>query len=159
MVRVDGFEGRVTDIKTRYTVIRSLGGKEAIVPNEMLITQRVENSSLADPRVLLNTVVQVDYDCDLEAVMQALAAALADVPRVLSEPGPSVQLSRFADSGIELTVFFWIADPENGSGGVRSDVNLAIWHTLQRLEVDIPYPQQVQRQPKPVGGMENPPAQ
>jgi small-conductance mechanosensitive channel len=159
MVKVDGFEGRVTDIKTRYTVIRSLGGKEAIVPNEILITQRVENSSLADPRVLLNTVVQVDYDCDVDAVMQDLAASLAKVPRVLSDPGPSVQLSRFADSGLELTVYFWIADPENGSGGVRSDVNLAIWHALKRLGVDIPYPQQVQRQPKAGPGMENPPAQ
>ncbi|MFX8199547.1 mechanosensitive ion channel domain-containing protein, partial [Acinetobacter baumannii] len=55
MVKVDGFEGRVSDIKTRYTVIRSLAGKEAIVPNELLITQRVENSSLADPCVLLST--------------------------------------------------------------------------------------------------------
>jgi small-conductance mechanosensitive channel len=148
MVKVDGFEGRVTDIKTRYTVIRSLGGKEAIVPNEMLITQRVENSSLADPRVLLSSVVQVDYGCDVDNVMQALVASLVKVPRVLSDPGPAVQLSRFADSGLELTVFFWIADPENGAGGVKSDVNLAIWHTLKRLEVDIPYPQQVQRQPK-----------
>lgn len=148
MVKVDGFEGRVTDIKTRYTVIRSLGGKEAIVPNELLITQRVENSSLGDPRVLLSTVVQVDYDCEVDAVMGALAAAVVEVPRVLSEPGPSVQLSRFADSGMELTVYFWIADPENGSGGVRSEVNLAIWRTLKRLGVDIPYPQQVQRQPK-----------
>ncbi|WP_156392378.1 MULTISPECIES: mechanosensitive ion channel family protein [unclassified Roseateles] len=146
MVKVDGFEGRVTDIKTRYTVIRSLGGKEAIVPNEMLITQRVENSSLADPRVLLSTVVQVDYDCDVENVMKALAAAVVDVPRVLSEPGPAVQLSRFADSGIELTLFFWIMDPENGAGGVKSDVNLAIWRALKRLGVEIPYPQQVQRQ-------------
>ena len=51
MVKVDGFEGKVTDIKTRYTVIRSLTGREAIVPNELLITQRVENSSLADARV------------------------------------------------------------------------------------------------------------
>ncbi|WP_233372332.1 mechanosensitive ion channel family protein [Roseateles cellulosilyticus] len=144
MVKVDGFEGRVTDIKTRYTVIRSLGGKEAIVPNEVLITQRVENSSLADPRVLLNTTVQVAYDCDVDQVIKELAAALTTVPRVLSDPGPSVQLSRFADSGLELTVYFWIADPENGSGGVRSDVNLAILHTLQRLGVDIPYPQQVQ---------------
>jgi len=148
MVKVDGFEGRVTDIKTRYTVIRSLGGKEAIVPNEILITQRVENSSLADPRVLLSTVVQVDYDCDVNAVMAALAVAVKDVPRVLSDPGPSVQLSRFADSGLELTVYFWIADPENGSGGVRSEVNLAVLRTLQHLGVDIPYPQQVQRQPK-----------
>jgi len=148
MVKVDGFEGRVTDIKTRFTVIRSLGGKEAIVPNELLITQRVENSSLADPRVLLNTVVQVDYDCDIDAVMKSLGAALAEVPRVLSDPGPSVQLTRFADSGLELTVYFWIADPENGSGGVRSDVNLVILRTLKRLGVDIPYPQQVQHQPK-----------
>jgi len=159
MVKVDGFEGRVTDIKTRYTVIRSLGGKEAIVPNELLITQRVENSSLADPRVLLSTTVQVDYDCDVDAVMEALAGSLTAVERVLKDPGPSVQLSRFADSGLELTVYFWIADPENGSGGVRSDANLAIWHTLKRLGVEIPYPQQVQRQPKSaaIAGTENPP--
>jgi small-conductance mechanosensitive channel len=148
MVKVDGFEGRVTDIKTRFTVIRSLAGREAIVPNEVLITQRVENSSLADPRVLLSTTVQVEYECDVNAVMTALATAVGQVPRVLSDPGPSVQLSRFADSGLELSVFFWIADPENGSGGVRSDVNLAILRTLQGLGVDIPYPQQVQRRPK-----------
>ncbi len=53
MVRVDNFDGRVTDIRTRYTVIRALSGREAIVPNEMLITQRVENLSLADMKVLL----------------------------------------------------------------------------------------------------------
>jgi len=51
-VRVDGFEGRITDITGRYTLIRSGIGRESIVPNEMLITQRVENFSLADPRVL-----------------------------------------------------------------------------------------------------------
>ena len=51
MVKVDNFEGRITDISTRYTVIRALNGRESIVPNEMMITQRVENSSLADPKV------------------------------------------------------------------------------------------------------------
>ena len=45
----------MTDIRTRYTVIRALSGREAIVPNEMLITQRVENSSLADPRGVRST--------------------------------------------------------------------------------------------------------
>jgi small-conductance mechanosensitive channel len=143
MVKVDGFEGRVTDIKTRYTVIRSLGGKEAIVPNENLITQRVENSSLADPRVLLSTVVQVSYDCDVEAVIAALVAVTKELPRVLADPGPAVQLSQFAADGLELTIFFWIMDPENGSGSVRSEVNLAILRTLRSLGVDIPYPQRV----------------
>ncbi|WIV96001.1 mechanosensitive ion channel family protein [Kinneretia aquatilis] len=146
MVRVDNFEGRISDIKTRYTVIRALNGREAVVPNEMMITQRVENSSLADPKVLLSTVVQVAYGTDVEDLIPKLVARVGEVPRVLGEPGPSVQLSTFAADGLELTVFFWIADPENGQGGVRSDVNLAILRLLNGLNIEIPFPQRVVRQ-------------
>jgi small-conductance mechanosensitive channel len=145
MVSVDGFEGRITDINTRYTVIRALSGRESIVPNEMLITQRVENSSLADPKVLLSTVVQVAYGTDVEPLMRALEQALAKVPRVLADPGPAVRLTAFAADGLELTVFFWIADPENGNANVRSDVNLAILRLLDERGVQIPYPQRVLR--------------
>ncbi|MGH6609078.1 MAG: mechanosensitive ion channel family protein, partial [Burkholderiaceae bacterium] len=49
-VKVDNFEGRIIDISTRFTVVRALSGREANVPNEMLITQRVENYTRADPR-------------------------------------------------------------------------------------------------------------
>ena len=61
-------------------------------------------------------------------------------------PAPSVQLSNFGADGLELTVNFWIVDPENGAGGVRSEVNLAILRLLNRLGVEIPYPQRVVRQ-------------
>jgi len=143
MVRVDNFEGRITDISTRYTVIRALNGREAIVPNEMMITQRVENSSLADPRVLMSTLVQVDYGTDLDALMPRLAAAVATVPRVLADPSPVVQLSAFAADGLELTVAFWLSDPENGQGNLRSAVNLAVLRTLNEAGVGIPFPQRV----------------
>ena len=146
MVKVDNFEGRITDIATRYTVIRALNGREAIVPNEMLITQRVENSSLADPKVLVSTVVQVAYGSDMDALMPALAAEVAHVPRVQDTPGPVVHLTSFAADGLELTVNFWIIDPENGLGSVRSDVNLAILRHLNARGVEIPYPQRVVRQ-------------
>jgi small-conductance mechanosensitive channel len=148
LVKVDGFEGRITDISTRYTVIRALNGRESIVPNEMMITQRVENSSLADPRVLMTTVVQVAYGTDVDALMPALAAAVAAVPRVLSEEAlaPAVLLSNFAADGLELTVAFWIADPENGQGNVRSAVNMALLRTLGARGVEIPFPQRVIRQ-------------
>ena len=86
MVKVDNFEGRITDIRTRYTVIRALNGREAIVPNEMLITQRVENSSLADPRVLVMTTVQVAYGTDVRALQPLVAQAVARVARVLPDP-------------------------------------------------------------------------
>ena len=143
MVKVDGFEGRITDIRTRYTVIRALNGRESIVPNEMLITQRVENSSLADPKVLLQTQVQVAYGTDIPALRPQLEAALRQVPRVLSDPGPAIQLSEFGADGMTLTILFWIIDPENGQGSVRSDVNLAVLGVLNAVGVEIPYPQRV----------------
>jgi small-conductance mechanosensitive channel len=145
MVRVDNFDGRITDINTRYTVVRSLGGRESIVPNEMLITQRVENLSLADPKVLLTAVVQVAYGSDVDALIPDLTALVGRVPRVLDEPGPNVQLSAFAADGLELTVNFWVGDPENGQGNVRSDVHLALLRRLNELGVEIPYPQRVLR--------------
>jgi small-conductance mechanosensitive channel len=145
MVKIDNFEGRVTDIRTRYTVIRALNGREALVPNEMLITQRVENSSLADPKVALNTTVQVAYGTDVRALREKIEAMVATVPRVLAEPAPNCQLANFAADGIELTTHFWIRDPENGQGNVRSDVNLALLELLNAEGVEIPYPQRVVR--------------
>ncbi|MCI1190971.1 mechanosensitive ion channel [Calidifontimicrobium sp. SYSU G02091] len=143
LVRVDNFEGQITDITTRYTVIRSLGGRESIVPNEMLITSRIENLSLADRNVLLNTVVQVPYGTDVEPVMARLADVVRAVPRVLADPAPSVRLTNFAADGLELTLFFWIADPENGQANVRSEVNLAVLRTLGEMGIEIPFPQRV----------------
>ena len=145
MVKVDNFEGRISDIKTRYTVIRALNGREAIVPNESLITTRVENLSLADPQVNVSTVVQVAYGTDVDALFPQLIEEVKRVPRVLSEPSPSVSLSNFAADGLELTIGFWISDPHNGQGGVRSEVNLAILRLLNRLDIDIPFPQRVVR--------------
>ena len=146
LVKVDNFEGRITDINTRYTVLRSISGRESIVPNELLITQRVENASLADTKILLTTVVQVAYGSDLDAVRPALNEAVKRVPRVLADPEPSIHLSAFAPDGLELTVAFWIADPENGQMGARSEVNLAILATLNRMGVEIPFPQRVVHQ-------------
>ena len=145
LVKVDNFEGRITDISTRYTVIRALNGREAIVPNEMMITQRVENASLADSTMGLNTVVQVAYGTDLATVIPRIAAAVGALPRVMAEPAPAVLLSSFAADGLELTIGFWIADPENGQANVRSDVNLAILKLFDDLQVEIPFPQRVLR--------------
>jgi small-conductance mechanosensitive channel len=146
MIKVDGFEGRITDINTRFTVVRALNGRESIVPNEMLITQRIENSSLADPKVSINTTVQVAYGSDLDRLIPHVADAVAKVPRVIGDPAPAVFLENFAADGMELRISFWIRDPENGQGNVRSDVNLAILRTLGEAGVEIPFPQRVVRQ-------------
>ncbi len=143
VVKVAGFEGRITDIKTRFTVIRALSGREAIVPNELLITQRVESNTLADSQVSLSSEVQFAYGTDLDALLPQLLAAIGTVPRVLETPAPGIQLTGFGADGLSLKMLFWIADSENGTGNVTSDVNLAVLKALNAAGVEIPYPQRV----------------
>ncbi|HIV73053.1 MAG TPA: mechanosensitive ion channel [Candidatus Aquabacterium excrementipullorum] len=146
LVRVDGFEGRITDINTRYTVLRAGNGRESIVPNELLITQRVENASTVDKKLLMATVVQVAYGTDLDWLRPLLVKAIASVPRVTGDP--LVFLTAFPSDGLELTVNFWVGDPENGQTNALSDVNLAILRCLNELKVEIPYPQRVVHLPQ-----------
>ena len=142
-VRVDNFEGRITQINARYAVIRSLTGRESIVPNELLITSRVENLSLADALVWQSTVVSVVYDSDVDLVIRLLEQAALNQQRVLREPAPAVALSAFGTDGLEFTVGYWIADPENGTLNLRSLVNLDILRLLREHRVEIPFPQRV----------------
>lgn len=143
VVRVDNFEGTITEINARYTVVRSQTGRESIVPNEMLITQRVENMSLADSRVNQTINIAVGYDSDVEQVMALLLQAALSQPRVLREPAPAISLANFGADGLEFTVGYWINDLENGQGNLRSDINLAILRALRAHGIDIPYPQRV----------------
>jgi small-conductance mechanosensitive channel len=143
VVKVDNFEGRITDIRTRYTVVRSIDGREAIIPNEILITQRVENSSLADRKVLVVTKLQVAYGTNIRTLITDLEKLATQAPRVLSDPWPSCQLMEFAADGIVLGIHFWIRDPENGAGSVKSEVNLLVLDHLNAQGIEIPYPQRV----------------
>ena len=139
-VKVDGFEGKVTDIKTRYTLIRAVNGRESIVPNELLISQRVENLSLADPSILLTCTVVVAYGNDVARVQQLLIDAAASCPRVMSEPRPAAHLTQLGQDGLEFLVAFWIRDPDNGQTNVRSQVNIAILQALRKAQIEVPYP-------------------
>jgi small-conductance mechanosensitive channel len=140
-VLLDGFQGRIVDIKTRYTLVRSAGGTESLVPNEMLISNRIENLSYTDRNVWQSTTVGVAYGCDIEQVLALLERAAASVPRVLDKPAPGAVLSEFGNNALQVTVGYWIADPENGTLGVRGAVNLAMLRALREAGVDIPFPQ------------------
>jgi len=142
-VRVDTFEGRITDINARYTVVRAPSGRESIVPNEMFISTRIENLSLSDTQVLQSTVVSVGYDSDVELVMSLLREAALKQERVLKDPAPGVNLTNFGADGLEFTLNYWMGDPENGQQNLRSLINLAILESLRVHNIDIPYPQRV----------------
>lgn len=141
LISVGGDRGQVTQITTRYTVLKGQTGVEAIVPNEVLVSSVVQNESFTDPKVRISLPVQVGYGADIERAMAILVAAAQAQPRVLADPAPRAFVLAFADSGINLELGFWIADPENGAGPVRSDINLAIWKAFRAEGIEIPFPQ------------------
>jgi len=141
-VKVDNFEGVVTDIKTRYTLIRAGNGREAIVPNEKLITERVENLSLADTRVLISTDVSVGYGCDPAQVQRILCDAALAVDRVLRAPAPIAHLVRLGADGLDFTLSFWV-DDLGAQGPVKSEVNFGVLRGLHGAGIDISYPKRV----------------
>lgn len=142
-VKLDGFEGRVTDIKARYTVIRAPTGRESIVPNEMLINSRVENLSLADSRVLQSASVLVAYGSDVDLVMRLLTQACDMQMRVLKDPAPFVTLTSFAADGLEFGAHYWVDEQQSGLLTLKSEINLSILKLLNANGIEIPFPQRV----------------
>lgn len=141
MITVDKFSGRVTQINTRYTVLEGLDGVEAIIPNEMLVSNPVQNLSLTNRSVVLTTDFTVDYGTDLDKLLPQLITVTQQVPRVSQTIAPSSYLLRFGADGFELRVGFWIDDPENGRSNITSEVNCAIWALLQQEGIKLPFPQ------------------
>ncbi|MCM8596450.1 mechanosensitive ion channel family protein [Accumulibacter sp.] len=133
--------GVVTQITARYTVVKTLTGTEVIIPNEYLVSNIIRNESLTDPRSRVVVPVQVAYGTDLDLAMRLMVEAAKAQPRVLADPAPQALLTAFADSGINLDLGFWIGDPHEGTGGVRSAINLAIWRSFADQGIEIPFPQ------------------
>jgi small-conductance mechanosensitive channel len=140
MISVDKYSGKVTQINTRYTVLQGLDGVETVLPNEMLISGPVLNQTLSMRAVRASTKLTVAYGSDLDQVMPLLAAQAMGTPRVLEAPAPGVSLSRFAPEGYELDLGFWIGDPENGSGGVVSEINKKIYALVQSGDINLGIP-------------------
>jgi small-conductance mechanosensitive channel len=152
MITVDKYSGKVTQINTRYTVLQALDGMESIIPNEMLVSGAVQNSSLSSSLVNISTRVSVAYESDVDTVLKLLEDAALSVERVNKERLPSATLLSFGADGLDMQVGFWIDDPENGRGGVTSDVNRAIWRALKANDISVPFPQREMRILGPVPG-------
>lgn len=141
VITIDSHYGVVSDLRSRYMVLRKLDGTQVIIPNEILITNAVINHSFIEHKARVEMSVQVSYESSLELAMQLMCDAAKNQPRVLMEPAPEVQIKGFADNGINLSLTIWIPDPEEGSGALQSAIFLEIWQSFQKSNISIPYPQ------------------
>jgi len=141
MITVDGRHGVVTSVTSRYVVVRSLDGIEAIVPNETLVTTTVLNHSYTSRNARIALPVQISYDSDIDTALRLLTEAAMAQPRVLKSPNPPAAfVVRFAEFGIDLELGMWVGDPENGQAELRSRINRAIFAAFRDHGIRIPIP-------------------
>jgi len=133
--------GWVNYLGARYVSVITRDGIEYLIPNEELITQRVENWSYSDDKVRLRIAIGIAYKSDVRKAMQLTIDSANEVERVLKDPEPRCQLRGFGDSSVDLELRIWIDDPINGRANVISDVLLNVWDKFHEHDIKIPFPQ------------------
>lgn len=142
VIAVNGTFGWINHLGARYASVITRDGIEHIIPNEELITQRVENWSYSNNLVRLKIPIGISYRSDPRKAMALCVEAAQMVPRVKRDPEPRVQLVGFGGSSVDLELRIWIDDPPQGRANVISEALLNVWDLFQKHNIEIPFAQQ-----------------
>jgi small-conductance mechanosensitive channel len=137
----DGTLGFLRNTGSRASLIETYDGKEVMVPNEDLITNRVINYTHSNKKARIKINIGVSYDCDLEKAQKLILEAAKEHPRTTKDPEALCFLEEFADSSVNFILLFWVNDVIEGRYGPRSDVLFSIWNKFKENNIEIPYPQ------------------
>lgn len=141
VIAVGDTYGWVNSLGARCVSVLTRDGKEHLLPNEILITQTVENWSYSDRKVRLHIPIGVSYASDIHLVRKLLLQAVEDHPRILSDPAPRCLIMRFGDSSIDHEIRAWIYDPQEGIANIKSDIFYRVWDLFKANGIEIPFPQ------------------
>ena len=139
LVTIGDSSGRISAMKTRYISVAAGDGREFLIPNEDLVTQKVVNWTYTDKNTLVKIAFGTNYDADPRLVCKLAIETAAAAPRALKSKPPNCTLVEFAEAGMKFSLTFWIADPD-GMDNVKSDVMLALWDVFKREGIRVPYP-------------------
>jgi small-conductance mechanosensitive channel len=133
--------GWITRMDLMYVHVATRNGSSLLVPNEVFLTQKIENLSYDNNRIRLSIPFGVAYDSDLVKAKMLATSAAASIARILKIPEPKCYVREYGDSTVNLELRFWIDDPKNGIGNVRDAVCMAVWDIFRAHGVEFAFPQ------------------
>jgi small-conductance mechanosensitive channel len=139
LVTIGDSSGRISAMKTRYISVAAGDGREFLIPNEDLVTQKVTNWTYTDKNTLVKVTFGTNYESDPRRVCQLAVEIAATAPRAIKSKPPGCLLTEFGETGMKFSLTFWIADPD-GMDSVKSEVMLSLWETFKREGIKVPYP-------------------
>ena len=133
----------IEEITIRYTIIREFNNQRVIVPNLSLITSPIKTFS-SEEFIRLDTLVSVHYDTDLDKAKKILIEIVNNQKFVVNKSQTTIITNKFADSGIDLKIFFYI-DPNGWTPWPKalSLINDEVKKVLEKNNINIPYPHTV----------------
>lgn len=139
-IKVNGFEGFVSEIKMVQTALRTPDNEEVILPNSVVMSNSIVNRS-SMPLCRVQVVVGVDYACDLKAAKAAVLKAATEHPLCVQTQGKEAvtYITNLADSAIEITLWAWTNEADLGA--FRFGLNEQVVENLRAANINIPFPQ------------------
>jgi small conductance mechanosensitive channel len=126
--------GTVEDIRVRATRLRTSDGQLVVVPNKLLFTEVLKNSSATTGR-RLEVAVRVPHGQDLARIREALPDIPRAVDGVLAAPAPRVLTTDLATDALELRLLVWTDPRASDLERVRSELLDAVERVLGELGV------------------------
>jgi len=139
LVTIGDSSGRISAMKTRYISVAAGDGREFLIPNEDLVTQKVTNWTYTDKNTLVKVNFGTNYDADPRQVCKLATDIAATAPRAIPSKAANCILTEFTEAGMKFSLTFWIADPD-GMDQVKSEVMLSLWEAFKREGIKVPYP-------------------
>ncbi len=137
--------GWVVTMGARYTSVTTRDGREILIPNEDLVTQRVVNWSYSKDDIRLELKFSVDVMNDPHKVQRVALEAVSTVSRALKSPPPACHFMDASARSLDFSLRFWINDPIEGSTNIKSAVLFALWDAFKREGIAFPSPVQDMR--------------
>lgn len=134
---VGGTVGKVVEIQSRATILKSVDGLRVIVPNAILFKTQV-TSWTSNPMRRVKVPLYISYDTDIKYAIKVAMGVLKKHPKILKKPGPSIIISDYGDSTIDLMARFWVGS-RDGWFKVRSEIMHKMWDEFQAAGIVVPY--------------------
>lgn len=143
-VEIDSILGTVTSIGLRFSTVHGPQGDDILIPNSVLVEQKLVNWTYSSPSARKDVMVTVGYRSNVDTVREILAAASKDEPDVLGTPAALITLEDFGDNGLVFNLRFWVSlrsgVPPNE---IQSNLRFKILHAFEQAGIELPFPQRI----------------
>ena len=138
---MDGKLGSVTEVNTRFSVIRNFDGRETLVPNSVFLEKSITNVTLNDRNLRRFILVRVEYGTPPHNVTTALMDCADRHGLVLKSPAPLVIFQDFAEDALIFKLYFWVTFNAKTNGElVESDLRQMIDRQFHDHGIPFAYP-------------------